>query len=136
MADLTLTAAQVAVINPHDSEIIDYIAGAAVTAGQALYVDANGRVQPCSASGSSPVNRFRGIALNPAGAGQAVSVLKQGPVGGFNLSGLAYDAAVYASNSAGALADAAGTTSLVAGRVMAMTDPAGTKVLYITGWAG
>jgi hypothetical protein len=87
-------------------------------------------------NGDSPANRFRGIALKSVAAGQPVPVLVRGVVFGFTVSGLAYDAAVYVSDTAGSLADAAGTTSLVAGRVVPLTDRGLTKVLYVTGYAG
>jgi hypothetical protein len=136
MADLTVTAAKVGAVFPAKSEIYDYLANATITPGQPVYIDAAGKVGPAAAGGASPINRFRGIALNKAGAGQAVSVLVRGAVGGFDLSGLAYDAQVYVSTAAGALADAAGTTSLVVGRVMPLTDMSLSKVLMVTGIAG
>jgi hypothetical protein len=70
--------------------------------------------------------------LNTVGAGDAVDVCEDGEVYGFGLSGLNYDALVYLSNTAGALADGAGGTSVVCGRVNALTDnPTLTKVLRV-----
>ncbi len=62
-----------------------------------------------------------------------VAVLFEGHVAGFNISGLNYGAALYVSNNTGALADAAGTTNLPAGKVVPMTDKDRTKVLYFKG---
>lgn len=136
MADLTLTAAQIAVVFPENSEIYDYIAAETITAGQPVYINTSGKAGVADANGISPINRFRGIALNKAYAGQAVSVLVKGSVYGYTLSGLAYDASVFVSDTAGSLADAAGTTSLAVGKVMPLSDKDISKVLYVTGIAG
>lgn len=136
MADLTVTAAQVAPVFPENAEIYDFIAAATLTAGQPVYINASGKADVADGNGSSPANRFRGIALMAASAGKAVSVLQRGAVYGFTLSSLAYDAAVYVSDTAGSLADAAGTTSLAVGKVMPLSDKDISKVLYVTGIAG
>lgn len=136
MADLTVTKARVAPVFPLKSEIYDLIASETISAGQAVYVTAAGKAGVAGGAGVSPVNRFRGIALNDAGAGQAVSVLVKGAVAGFDLSGVAYDGIVYVSNTLGALGDVAGTTSLAVGKVMPLTDKDLTKILMVTGWAG
>jgi len=142
MSDLTCTANNVAVVfpptgsDPGRAEIYSYCAGANLTPGTPVYVDASGKVQPADANGSSPANRFRGIALENVKSGQVVSVIVKGAISGYDLSGMAYDAAVYVSDTAGALADSAGSTTLVAGRVMALPDKARTKILYLTGFSG
>jgi hypothetical protein len=136
MADLTVTASQVAQVFPMESLVRTYKAAVALDAGTPVYIDANGKVNKADANGSSPVNRFRGITLETVGAGQDVDVISEGEIAGFDLSGLAYDAEVFVSDTVGKLADAAGTTSLSVGRVHAMNDGAKTKVLRLTGWAG
>ena len=115
---------------PEKAEIFDAIAAASITAGQALYFDSAGKVNLADANGSGTL-QFRGIALNAAGAGQAVSVLKKGHCYGFTVSSVAYDAALFLSNTAGALGDAAGATSVNCGRVVAVPDSSLTKVVYI-----
>lgn len=129
MADITSTAAQVAPVFPMEARIRSYIAAVAITAGQAVYRNSAGKADLADANGSGTL-QFRGIALSTVGAGAAVSVLEEGEVYGFTLSG-AYDSLAYVSNTAGALADAAGSTSIVAGRVTNLTDGSLTKVLYI-----
>ena len=124
MADLTCTAAQVAVMRAEQSVIFDMIAAVALTAGQAVYINSNGKVDKADATTNKQI---KGIALNAAGAGQAVSVLKEGYVNGFDVSGLAYDAQVMLSATAGSLAT---TGTIIVGRVVAMPDKAITKVLY------
>jgi hypothetical protein len=134
MADIVVTGAAVEVLNPSDAEIMKGVAAVAVTQGQTAYQTTSGTwgVGACNTSGKQQI---RGIYLNAAGAGQAVSILKRGLVGGYTLAG-AYDSAVYGSDTAGALADAAGTVNALVGRVVAMPDrPTYTKVLYINcGW--
>ena len=55
-------------------------------------------------------------------AGEPVTAIKQGVIDGYDLSGLAYDAPVYLSDTDGALADAAGTVSVIVGRVIPGTS--------------
>lgn len=130
MADITVTASQVAVVYPDKAEIVQMIASAAITAGQAVYiVAATGKAGVADANGSG-TQQFRGIALNAAAAGGGVSVLKQGHVYGFTLAGN-YDSLAYLSDTAGALADAAGTMTVNVGRVVALPNADATKVLYV-----
>lgn len=132
MADLTLTAAQVGPVFPSEAEIFDMIAAVAITQGQAVYQNSAGKAALADADAGSGAEQFRGIALNGAGVGQAVSVLKRGHLYGFTLTALAYDGPAYLSNTAGALADTPSTTNAVrAGRVTAMSDANLTKVLYV-----
>ncbi len=132
MADLAVTAAKVAPVFPEQAEIRTYIAAAAISAGQAVYINSSGKVDLADADASSSTEHFRGIALETVGAGQPVSILRRGEVYGFDLSGVAFDAQVYVSDTAGSLADAAGTTSLVAGRCQPLADSVNiNKVLMI-----
>lgn len=130
MADLTVTAAQVGMLDPQKCETWNFRAGATITAGQAIYQNSSGRGDLADASVAGTAG-FRGIALNGGGAGQAITVLKKGAVYGFGVSGLAYDLEIFLSDTAGALADAAGTVSTHAGRVVSVSDNDATKVLYV-----
>jgi len=130
MADITVTAAQVAVVYPEQAEIVQMIAAAAITAGQAVYTVASTGKAGIADANDSGKEQFRGIALNAAAAGGGVSVLKKGHVYGFTLSGN-YDSAAYLSNTAGALADAAGTMTVNCGRVVGLPEANATKVLYV-----
>jgi hypothetical protein len=114
---------------PEKAEIFSFIAAATITAGQPVYFTSAGKVDVADANGSG-TDTFAGIALEGGGAGQVISVLKRGHVYGFTLAG-AYGSLAYVSNTVGELADAAGSTSLVAGHVVPLTDKALTKVLYI-----
>ena len=130
MADIALTAAQIGACFPDKAEITDMIAAAAITAGQAVYQDTNGKAGVADANASGK-QQFRGIALHAAGAGQAVSVLVRGHVYGFTISGMNGDALAYLSDTAGALADANGTMNVQCGRVTCLPDGNLTKVVYI-----
>lgn len=131
MADITVTAAQVGVVYPDEAEIYTGIAGVAITAGAAVFFNTStGKLALSDGSGAGTAVVI-GIALNSAGAGQAVSVLRKGHVYGFTLAGN-YGAACYLSDTdTGILADAAGTVSVVVGRIAALPDSAATKVLFV-----
>lgn len=135
MTAVTVTAAKVAPVFPLDAKIRTRIAAEALTAGQNVYVNSNGKVAKANA-GAAGTAKMRGIALETVGAGQAVSVLIEGEASGYDLSGLAYDAVVYLSDTAGAFDTAAGTVSVIAARVVPMSDKDLTKVLYIPGFNG
>lgn len=132
MADITVTAAKVGLVFPNmKPEVYPAIAAVAITAGQAVYVNSSGKAALADANAGSGAEKFRGIALNKAGVGQAVDVLKRGHAYGYTLSG-AYDSLVYLSNTAGSLADApSATNAVVCGRVVPLSDNDLTKVLYI-----
>lgn len=104
-----------------------------VTAGNVVAVTAAGRVVRCNTA-TAGKQQARGIALETLGEGQGVDVLEEGFVAGFDLSGLAYDALVYAQDSDGAAGDAPGTKAVPIGRVVPLADrdAAGnpSKVLY------
>lgn len=130
MSDVALTAAQIAPVNETEYEAWTLITAEAITVGQAVAVNTAGKWALADAS-SGAQNNVRGIALKGAGAGEALTAIVHGSVAGFTLSGLAYDAVVYLSNTAGALATSAGDVSLVVGRVKPMSDSDITKVLYV-----
>jgi hypothetical protein len=131
MADIALTAASIGRVFPQSDEVYSFVAAAAITAGQALYLTSTGKVDLYDSNGSGTL-QFLGIALNKAAAGQAVDVLKRGHVYGYTITSLAYFAPVYGSNTAGAFADAAGASSIICGRVVSISDNGNlTKVLYI-----
>jgi hypothetical protein len=130
MAAIVVTAAQVGVIDPIKSTIKSYIANAAITKGQACYITTAGKADLCDGNGSGTL-QFRGIALNAAAAGEAVDLLQDGELYGFTLAGNV-DSLVYVGDTAGELADSAGSTAIVAGRVSVLTNyPTLTKVLRV-----
>lgn len=136
MTAITVTANLVESIFP-ELEVVNsrsYICTETITKGQAVYILATGKVGVADANAAGK-QQFRGIALEGGGAGQAISVLHQGEVEGFDVSALNADVLVYLSDTAGGLDTAAGTMAVPVGRVKVMSDPALKKVLYInTSW--
>lgn len=129
MSDITVTAAKVALVDPIKATVRSYIATETITAGQAVYILTTGKVGVADANAAGK-QQFRGIALNGGGAGQAIDVVHDGEVTGFTLSGNA-DTMLYLSDTAGALADSAGTMTVVCGRVECLADKDLTKVARI-----
>lgn len=125
MTDIVVTAAKVA--GQMDTRTRSYKAAATITAGQAVYKLAAGTVGVADANGSG-TQQFRGIALNGGYAGDPIRVAFEGPVEGFTLAGNV-DTVIYLSDTAGALADAAGTMTVPVGRVDMRDD--GTKFLWV-----
>lgn len=79
MADLTLTASSVA---PGANAVIDrrYNAGATITAGQVVYLDASNTWQLADANLSQAAAAASGIALHGASAGQPLAVQTGGSI--------------------------------------------------------
>lgn len=105
MADLTITAANV--LPGTGAQIDQGIAGAAITAGQALYKEAATglyKLADCN-SATAEVRVAVGIALNSASSGQSVGVLTSGTytVGATVTNGTAY----FLSGTAGGIRPAA-----------------------------
>lgn len=134
MADIALTAARIASCfadGDRGTEIVPVVLAATVTAGQALYINSDGKADLADANGSGTL-QIRGIALMGGGAGATISMLKRGYMYGFTVAAVAYDAPLFLSNTAGALADGAGGTSINVGRVVPLTDVGAlTKVVWI-----
>lgn len=136
MADIALTAAKIAVCHPEKADIESRIAAETITKGQAVYQLAAGTVGVADATTADAKFQFYGIALNGAGAGQAVDVLCEGDVEGFTVSAKDVGTVLHLSETAGALADAApaGTgTACHCGLVTALSDADKTRVVYIHG---
>lgn len=131
MAKVNVTPALVAVVFPQKAQIFDRIAAEQLAPGDTCYLNSNGKAAKANAGAAGTLAQ-PGTVLTPARAGQGVSVLKSGHVAGYDVSGLAYGAALYASNTAGEVADAAGTVSKVIGHVEAIPVANGAqKVAYI-----
>ena len=93
-------------------------AAEAIVAGAPVRLDtATGKFT--NANGSSAAEaRIWGIATRTVVAGEALTAIRNGVMDGWDLSGLAYDAPVYVSDTDGRLDTAAGTVSTVVGRVV------------------
>jgi hypothetical protein len=133
MADIALTAAQIRPVYPNSTSTL-IRAGTAlvdITIGQSVYIDpTTGKLGVCDANVSGH-EQFAGIALRTAAAGETFNRLVRGEIYGFTISGLNYAAILYQSDTAGALADAAGTKTVNVGKVVPINDASQTKVLYV-----
>lgn len=117
MADITVSDVRV---KPLPGAIIrDFVAAAALSVGDLVYVDSNGEIDQADGSAAGTANAL-GVVVSAgtlgavdAAIGDMCSVVIFGPVTGF--SGMTPGARHYVSDTAGALADAAGTVSKVMG---------------------
>lgn len=120
MADIavrTLPLSGVPAISVEESFIQDtQIAGEALTAGQVVsYATATGNwVKYTAATGLNPY----GIVNKSVALGESVTATRKGVVDGYNLDAYTYNAAVYTSATAGAVADATSANAVVLGRVI------------------
>lgn len=132
MADLALLSGATGAepIWPEKAKIKPVVANETVANGQPAYLASTGKYGLADANAAGK-QQFRGIFLQAAGAGQGTAILERGAIGGFDVSGLAYDALVYLSDTVGKLADAAGTMTVPVGRVVPMSDSDLTKVIEI-----
>lgn len=129
MTDLALTAADIAVVFPNKADILPVTLAAAVTKGQTLYKDANGKGNLADGNASG-AQQTRLLALQAGGAGDVINALKEGHVFGFTIT-QAYDAPLFQSDTAGAIGDSNGTLEVPVGLVDGI-DRGGTitKVVY------
>ena len=96
-------------------------AAEAIVAGAPVRIDVTtGRFTNSNGTSTAEARTY-GIATRSVGAGETVTAVKVGVLDGFDFTSQAYDAAIYVSDTDGRLADAAGTTSKLAGRVIAGT---------------
>jgi len=118
MADLTITAADVAVV-----EVIEQFTGPAaeaINAGQYVrYNTTNGKIELGNATTAAEA-RSGGIAVVTANAANVtITVLRKGILDvGEALAALTFDDDVYLSDTDGTLADAAGTVSKIVATVV------------------
>lgn len=111
MADISLTSR---LVKPLPGAVIrPFVAGGSGNIGDVVYVDSNGYVQQADGSAEGTALGV-GIVVAQGGegsltyaSGDALSVVVSGPVTGF--SGMTPGSILYVSDTAGALADAAGT---------------------------
>lgn len=135
--EVALTPAQIGLCDPIKADVKSYVAASAITKGEAVAIDTNGKVVPADAStGGNHLIQFRGIALNAAAAGAAVDVCHEGELYGFTVSALNVGAVLYLSNTVGDLSTVAGDVSVICGVVSVLADaPTYTKVVRIvTTW--
>jgi len=133
MANIALTAAQIAAVDPTKARIKSYIAGSTITKGQPVALATDGTVDPADASsgGGYLYEQVVGIAISAGGAGQAIDVLEEGEMYGLTVSSKNCGDILYVSNDVGRVADAVGDLTVFLGRVQALADGGATKVSFI-----
>lgn len=106
MAAISISASLVRPL--HGAVVRRYLAGAAVSVGQAVYIASDGLVEPADADAADTA-QARGMIVGvgvagqtSASDGQAVDVVTHGPVA-LGISTLTQGAAVYVSTTAGSL---------------------------------
>lgn len=102
MAALTRTAANVKP-SSRAKYLPQYLTGAAIEAGQPVYLDANFLWQLSDANAASPANRVDGIAPVNAAAGQPLSPVYEDPDFTHGLATVAAGDVVIPGDTAGAL---------------------------------
>ena len=136
MADIAVTAAQVAPVYPNSPTTVirDYTCHVAVTIGQSVYGDpTTGKVGLADANDAGK-EQFLGIALSTKAIGETVKVLERGEIYGFDLSGVNYFGLVYQGDTAGTLSTtASGTKTVDVGKCVPVNDFSKTKILYVQG---
>lgn len=128
MADLAITARSTTnrridpVRPPGEADQLTLPAAEAITAGAPVRLDTTtGRWMNANAT-TAAESTYVWIALRTVAAGEGVTAYRRGIVSGYDLDALDYGAAVYLSDTDGRLADAAGTVSVIVGRVVPIHD--------------
>lgn len=126
LASTTGVVAGIAKLDVVESiEQMTLLAAVDIVAGNHVAVDTNGKFALGLDTATNTALVY-GVATSSAKAGRAVTAIRQGTLGGFNLT-QAYNAAIFI-NAAGVLGDAAGTESKVVARVVPIRSqlPGGT----------
>lgn len=132
--------ATVALVTANKVEVVESIdqvtlpAGVAITAGQAIQINASGKWILAKATTAALARRTY-IATRGAVAGEALTGIRQGVLDGFDLTAQAYNAPIYLSDTDGVIQDSTGTVGTILGYVMpAWGQPLGSgadKVLAV-----
>lgn len=134
MADLALVTSDYVNVDTLTVQQHTGIAAEAITAGAPVLFDTNGKWINADANASGKEGAW-GIATRTVAAGQSLTVVRRGLMSGWDLSSQAFGAAVYVSNTAGALADAAGSASVQVAHVVPVhgtgTNATADKALYV-----
>jgi hypothetical protein len=117
MADIALVTAGRVEIVGFPVRSAASVAGEAITAGAPCTYNATGKAVNADANGAGVLASVKGVADRTVGTGEALTLIQEGRIDGYNLDSQAYGARLFVSDTAGALADAAGTASLPVGTV-------------------
>lgn len=91
-------------------------AGGTIKAGAPVRVNSSGQFVECDGTTAGNADAY-GIATKRAVVGEAVTAIKRGVLGGFVFT-QAYWSNIFISDTAGVLADAAGTVSKIVGKII------------------
>lgn len=118
---------------PGDYEQVESRLGETCAEGDLVRLDPTNGTFTGANGTSTTENAWVGILLKGGVAGEYVTALQKGKIAGFDLSGLNWGVAVYASDTDKTLADAAGTASAIVGRVYPARASGGTldKILKV-----
>lgn len=137
MATLTVTAANLRMLDVVEARLIPMIANVAITKGQPVYRIASGTGKAGLARANSVgTSKVVGIATSDAAAGGSFDALYFGRLVGIDVSGLNPGDTVFLSSATAGAIDGAiitGTGNVVVplGTVHCMTDVSGTKFLFV-----
>lgn len=99
-------------------EQMTLVAAEAIEAGAAVLINTSGLFANADASVVGTADVY-GIAVRKVAAGEAVTAVAKGVLGGFDFTAQAYSAKIFLSDTnVGRLGDAAGTVSVTIGRVI------------------
>lgn len=120
------TAGRVEVMESESQKTLQ--AGVAITAGQAIYpVVTTGRWGLAAATAATNCSNVH-LATKSAAIGEGLTGIKRGKMDGYAISALNFGDQVFLSDTPGGLDTAAGTVSVVLGRVQPSTaQPLGTN---------
>lgn len=117
--EIAVTAAEVRALTENGAVLRRFIADAAITIGNLVYIKSDGEVAHADGNGSLDIARAIGIAVESydgettVNAGDPVTVCVFGPVSGY--SGMTPGAPFYISDTIGRLSTVAGTVSRIMG---------------------
>lgn len=102
-------------------------AAAAITAGHLVTIDSNGKFAKADADGAGTLSAVYGVALRTVAAGESLTAMRTGLIGGYAWASTAYMAPVYAADTAGEVTVTAsesngGSADVVIGFVEAVWD--------------
>ena len=134
MADLTITAAQVRMLEGIEARLSPMIADEAIAKGQPVYRKTNGRAGLARANALGTA-KVVGVATSDAVAGGAFDALYHGRMVGFDLSGTNPGSTLYLSAATAGRVDnvkitGVGNVVVPLGTVHAMTDIGGTRFIF------
>jgi hypothetical protein len=130
MADLAVTELKVGLAYPDQSETYPVTLLEDVTAGDLLYADNAGKVGIADANVANK-QQARYMALQSGKTGQTITGVKRGFVEGFTITQNA-DIPLFLSDTAGKIADAAGTLTVNVGIIAVINNPpTHSKMVYL-----